>query len=168
MLGNSNLLDVFEGLIRFFILPPFANIKGRERGYVYFQEYIPLNSFDIRIVVIGDKAFAIKRMVRRNDFRASGSGMILYEKEHFKPDTVQLAFVLAGRLKTQSAAFDFIYKGDQAYVIEVSFGFIKEGYDLCQGYWTEDLCWHEGPFNPYGWMVEDLIKHVKASQEVDF
>ena len=24
------------------------------------------------------------------------------------------------------------------------------------------LDWHEGKFNPYGWMVEDLIKNAKA------
>jgi glutathione synthase/RimK-type ligase-like ATP-grasp enzyme len=50
-----------------------------EKNYVYFQDFIPQNDFDIRIIVIGKRAFAIKRMVRKGDFRASGSGNIKYD-----------------------------------------------------------------------------------------
>ncbi|MEG2191517.1 MAG: hypothetical protein RRY05_09125 [Bacteroidales bacterium] len=30
-------------------------------------------------------------------------------------------------------------------------------YDNCEGYWNMDLKWHQGEFNPSGWMVE-LVK----------
>jgi glutathione synthase/RimK-type ligase-like ATP-grasp enzyme len=159
-LGKTDLQDIIEGMVRFLIPPPYARGRGREKGYIYFQEYIPQNNFDIRIVVVGKKAFAIKRMVRENDFRASGSGMIMYEKEHFGDETVKLAFQMAERLNSQSAAFDFVYSDDKIYVLEVSFGFIKEVYDPCTGYWDRDLTWHEGKFNPYHWMVENLINSV--------
>jgi len=161
-LGKTDLQDILEGIVRFVLPPPYARVRGRERGYIYFQEYIPGNTFDIRIVVVGDKAFAIKRMVREDDFRASGSGMILYEKEHFNDSTVGLAFEMAAKLRTQSAAFDFVYANDRIYVLEVSFGFIKEVYDPCTGYWDRDLLWHEGPFDPYGWMVDDLILSIDS------
>jgi glutathione synthase/RimK-type ligase-like ATP-grasp enzyme len=157
-LGRTNLQDIIEGIVRFVLPPPYAQVRGRERGYIYFQEYIPGNTYDIRIVVVGDKAFAIKRLVRTGDFRASGSGMILYEKENFSDSTVSLAFEMAAKLGTQSAAFDFVYANGKIYVLEVSFGFIKEVYDPCTGYWDRDLTWHEGHFDPYGWMVEDLIQ----------
>jgi len=157
-LGKTNLKDIAEGIVRFLIPPPYATMRGRERGYVYFQEFIPGNDHDIRVVVIGDKAFAIKRLIRKNDFRASGSGEILYEKKHFNDHTVQLAFQMAGKLKSQCAAFDFVYLDESVYVIEVSFGFVKEVYDPCPGYWDKNLIWHEGRFNPYGWMVENLLK----------
>lgn len=160
-LGETTLLDIVEGIIRFVIPPPYAKNRGRERGYVYFQEYIPGNTYDIRVVVIGTRAFAIKRMVRKDDFRASGSGIILYEKEHFPDETIDMAFKLAERMGTQSAALDFLYRNGKTYVLEVSFGFIKEGYDPCTGYWDRDLSWHEGSFNPYGWMVEDLIRSIE-------
>jgi glutathione synthase/RimK-type ligase-like ATP-grasp enzyme len=159
-LGKTNFTDIIKGIVRFVIPPPYARIKGREKGYVYFQEFIPGNNFDIRIVVVGDRAFAIKRMVRSDDFRASGSGMILYEKEHFNDETVNLAFQMSEKLRSQSAAFDFVYADDRIYVLEVSFGFIKEVYDPCAGYWKRDLTWHEGTFNPYEWMVDNLIKNV--------
>jgi len=114
-------------------------------------------------VVVGDRAFAIKRMVRKDDFRASGSGMILYEKKHFSESTVGLAFEMAEKLNTQSAAFDFVYAGNRIYVLEVSFGFIKEVYDPCTGYWDRDLEWHEGKFDPYGWMVDNLILSINEN-----
>ena len=157
-MGKTGLIDLIVGLARFVIPPVFARIRGREKGYVYFQEFIPGNSYDIRIVVIRDKAFAIKRMVRKNDFRASGSGLILYEKDNFDIDTVKLAFELAEKIDGQSIALDFVYSGNKTYVLELSFGFIKEVYDPCTGYWDRNLTWHPGQFNPYGWMIDNLIK----------
>ena len=44
------------------------------KDYVYFQKFLPNNKYDIRIVVIGDRAFGFIRYNRENDFRASGSG----------------------------------------------------------------------------------------------
>lgn len=160
-LGMTDIKVVIKGLLRFFMAPPYARKRIREKGYIYFQEYIPGNTHDIRIIVVGKKAFAIKRMVRSNDFRASGSGMILYEKECFEDSTVELAFEMAEKLKTQSAAFDFVYSEGKIYVLEVSFGFIKEVYDPCTGFWDRGLNWHEGKFDPNAWMVEDLIKRIK-------
>lgn len=163
-LGKTNFQDLIEGVVRFVLPPPYARKRGREKGYVYFQEYVPDNTFDIRIIIIGDRAFAIKRMIRKDDFRASGSGMILYEKEHFTDETVALSFKMASQLKSQSAAFDFVYYGDKIYVLEVSFGFIKEVYDPCTGYWDKNLKWYEGKFNPCDWMVEDLLKSIKGEE----
>lgn len=157
-LGKSDIKDVMKGLIRIFILPPYARVMGRERGYFYVQEFIPGNDHDIRIVVIGDKAFGIKRMVRENDFRASGSGYIIYEKEQIDEEAVKLSFNYADRLQSQSAAFDYLYWDGKLILVEVSFGFVKEGYEACPGYWDKLLNWHEGNFNPYGWMIENLNK----------
>jgi glutathione synthase/RimK-type ligase-like ATP-grasp enzyme len=159
-LKKTTLWDVCKGAIRLVYTTDYARVTGREMGYVYFQDFIPGNENDIRVIVIGDKAFAIKRMVRANDFRASGSGLVLYEKEHFNDETVSLSFQMAERLKSQCAAFDFVYAGDKIYVLEVSFGFLQEVYDPCTGYWDKNLIWHEGRFNPYGWMVEDLIRSI--------
>lgn len=168
-LGKNSFYDVFKGLLRFIYSPPYARIAGRERGYVYFQDFIPNNDSDIRVIVIHNKAFAIKRMVRKNDFRASGSGNILYEKKHFDEATIKLSFELATKLKSQSAAFDFVYKDGKPLVVEVSYGFVKEGYDACPGYWDSEMNWHEGPFNPYGWMVDTIIKSINRlkDNEVD-
>ena len=99
-----------KGIIRLGYTTEFSRISGKERGYVYFQDFIPDNDHDIRVVVIGDKAFAIKRMVRENDFRASGSGSILYEKHHFDESIIKLSFDLAEKLKTQCVALILCFK----------------------------------------------------------
>jgi glutathione synthase/RimK-type ligase-like ATP-grasp enzyme len=154
----TDLRDLAEGLARFIVPPAFARIRGREKGYVYFQEFIAGNNHDIRIIVIDDKAFGIKRLVRNNDFRASGSGNIQYDRSLFNEVTLKLAFELARKLKNQCVAFDFIYQDGNPLVVEISYGFLPKVYDPCPGYWDKELTWHEGKFNPYGWMVEGLLK----------
>jgi glutathione synthase/RimK-type ligase-like ATP-grasp enzyme len=143
--------------MRFIIPPPYARAKGREKGYVYFQEFIPNNEFDVRIVIIGEKALGEKRFVRKNDFRASGSGLFSYEG--IDPKTVKIAFDISKQLKTQCLAFDFIY--DKFYnplIVEISYGFGVEGIGKVPGYWDQDLIWHEGKFDPYGWMVDLVLQ----------
>ncbi len=160
-IGKTTSWEVIKGIIRLVYTTEYAKVTGREVGYVYFQEFIPENDFDIRIIVVDNKAFAIKRLVRNKDFRASGSGFIRYEKEHFDDETVQLSFKMTDQLKSQCAAFDFVYSEGKTYVLEVSYGYVKEVYDPCTGYWDKDLNWHPGRFNPYGWMVDALIRSVE-------
>lgn len=157
-LGKTSMTDVIKGIMRFVYPPPFANALGKEVGYVYFQDFIPNNDHDIRVIVIGNKAFAIKRMVRKNDFRASGSGMIRYEKDNFKDEWIKLAFHLNDRIQSQSLAIDYVFENGEPYLVEISYGFVKEVYDPCVGYWDKELNWHEGKFDPYGWMVEEVLK----------
>ena len=157
--GKSNLWNLAKGVIRLAYTTDYAKVTGSEKGYALFQDFIAGNDSDIRIIVIGNKAFAIKRMVRKDDFRASGSGWVLYEKEHFDDETVALSFKMAKQLRSQCAAFDYVYDSGRIYVLEISYGFLKEVYDPCVGYWDEDLNWHEGRFDPYGWMVDDILRN---------
>lgn len=160
--GNTGLWNVIKGVLRFGKTTNFARVAGKEKGYIYFQDFIPGNDYDIRVIVIADKAFAIKRIVREGDFRASGSGHILYEKHHFDEDTIRLSFDLASKMKSQCLALDYIYKDGQPLITELSYGFVKEGYYPCKGYWDRDLNWHEGPFDAQGWMVESLLAEIKV------
>ncbi len=152
-LGKTDLFDVFKGSIRLVYPTKYALVAGRERGYVYFQEFIANNNHDIRVIVISDKAFAIKRMVRDNDFRASGSGNILYEKQNIDDATIELSFLLAEKIQSQCIAFDFIFQNGLPLLIEISYGFLKEVYDPCIGYWDKNLHWYDGKFDPCEWMV---------------
>jgi glutathione synthase/RimK-type ligase-like ATP-grasp enzyme len=156
--GKTNLWNVVKGLIRLVHTTEFAKTAGRERGYVYFQDFIPGMDHDIRVIVIDGKAFAIKRLVREDDFRASGSGHILYGKEHVDEKTIELSFEVADKLKTQCLAIDYVYHEGEPLIVELSYGFVKEGYFDCEGYWDQQLNWHPGLFDAQGWMVESLIK----------
>jgi hypothetical protein len=62
---------------------------------------------------------------------------------------------LANKLALQVGAFDFVIDQEKnPLVVEVSYGYVKEVYYPCTGYWDEKLNWHEGQFNHEGWMVE--------------
>lgn len=162
-LGKTDLNDVLKGMLRIFYKPDFARMHAPEKGYVYFQDFIPNNSFDIRVCVVGDKAFALKRLTRDGDFRASGSGCIVYDKSQIDERCVQIAFDVNRKLKSQSTAFDFVFGKDNApLIVEISFGYTINAYDDCEGYWTEDMQWHGGShFDICGWMVENIIKSIQ-------
>jgi len=157
---KSALLHIFKGFARLFIGTYFSKMSSPEKGYVYFQEFIPNNTFDIRIIVIGNKAFGIKRLNRKNDFRASGSGSIIYSKNEIPEICVKIAFDSNRKLNSQCIAFDFIFNNGIPLIVEISYGFSAIGYDPCEGYWDESLIWHQGKFNPYGWMVDNLIRDI--------
>jgi glutathione synthase/RimK-type ligase-like ATP-grasp enzyme len=157
--GKDNISGVFKGIGRLVISTEFEKMSPVEKGYVYFQDFIPDNTFDIRVIVVDEKAFAIKRMVRNKDFRASGSGNIYYEEEHFSSDLIKLSFDITDRLQSQCAAYDFVFdKSGKPMVVEVSYGFATKAYDKCVGYWDKSLQFHKGPFIPQNWMIESVIK----------
>ena len=152
--GKVGALELLKGGVRFFYPPRFSRVLGRDTGYIYFQDFAANNDSDIRVIVIGEKAFGIRRWVRPGDFRASGSGRISYEPEKIDIECVELAFQLSKKIGGSCIAFDFIRKADGSLaVVEISYGFIASGYDACPGYWDADLNWHEGPFSPQGWIV---------------
>ncbi|WP_168400095.1 ATP-grasp domain-containing protein [Acinetobacter indicus] len=158
--GKDTLLGVLKGFARIFIIPEFAKYQPVEKGYIYFQEFIPNNDFDTRVVIInGEVAAAEKRFVRKGDFRASGSG--LFDYEDINIDLIKVAFDVAYKLDLQSVAFDFILdKNKKPLIIEISYGFGVTGINNVPGYWDSNLKWHEGEFNPQEWMIENLIKKV--------
>ena len=51
-----------------------------QKGYVYFQKYIPNAEYDLRMTVVGNSYFGFYKYVPKNDFRASG-GMNIVKKE---------------------------------------------------------------------------------------
>lgn len=158
--GEDTLMGIIKGIGRLFITTEFARMNSREKGYVYFQEFIPNNNFDIRVIVVANKAFAIKRYTRKDDFRASGSGNIVYDRNQIDERCVQIAFDVNSKIKCQSVAYDFVFdEYNDPLIIEVSYGFSVDPYDQCPGYWDSSLFWHEGRFNPQEWMIEEMIKN---------
>ena len=155
--GKDTLLGVCKGIGRLFVPTEYARMHAREKGYAYFQEFIPDNSFDVRLIVIGaQRAYGMKRLVRKNDFRASGSSQFVYDKIDNK--TLGIAFMVAEKLKLQSVAFDFVYDANSnPLIIEMSYGFGTKGSNQCKGYWDREFVWHEGSFLSMDWMVEMMM-----------
>lgn len=137
--GKDNLLGVLKGIARIFIIPEFAKKHPREAGYIYFQEFIPNNKFDTRVVVINSKiAAAEKRFVRENDFRASGSGNFSYDDIDMR--MIKLSFDITKKIGAQSLAFDYILnENNEPLVVEISYGFGCKGINASNRYWDSDL-----------------------------
>lgn len=160
-LGLASFREVAKGMARLFYPPQYARWASRERGYIYFQDFIPQNDSDTRIIVIGKKAFALKRYVREGDFRASGSGNFAVAKELFDERCVGISFDVCKKLRLQVGVFDYVFDVDnEPLIVEVSCGYSHEIYDACPGFWDEQLNWHEGKTVKEEWMVELLLGSI--------
>jgi glutathione synthase/RimK-type ligase-like ATP-grasp enzyme len=130
----------------------------QEQGYVYFQEFLPNNVFDTRVTIIGDRAFAYRRMNRPNDFRASGSGNPSYDSAQIDRRCVDTAFKVASRLGTQSLAFDFLFNADKGVMIsEVSYCYVASMVHACSGQWDSHSVWHAGHVWPEEAILVDVL-----------
>lgn len=165
--GKDTLWGVCKGIGRLIIPTEFAKMVGPEKGYVYFQDFIPNLSCDYRLQFVYRRCWAMIRKVRKNDFRASGSHDMYFDNENIPQNILDIAYSIVDRLKLQSAAFDFLKdKSDNIYLTEISYGFgvdleVRNGKyyveEFNHGYWDENKHRIEGAFNPLGWMVE-LVK----------
>lgn len=152
-----SLLNISRGMARFI----FPRKSDLQREYVYFQDFIPDNDCDIRIVVIGDRSFAIKRVVREGDFRASGSGKLVYDPTQIPIECVSIAFDITASIESQSCAFDFVRLRKKWFVIEISYAFTADAYEKCPGYWDSSLNWHAAPVTPERFIIEDILTQLK-------
>ena len=156
------LRGVLSGFARMFVPKQSDQFFHNEKGYVYFQDFVPGNEYDTRLVVIGDRCFGVRRYCRKGDFRASGSGIKVYDPELIDKKCIQIAFEVANKLNTQSVALDFILDGSEPKIVEISYCFVMgRFYDDCLGFWDRTLTWHEKTVNPQYFMIEDFINTLR-------
>lgn len=154
----ASCYGVFKGFLRLFIKSRKERSYGKEKGYFYFQDFIPNNTYDIRVIIANGKAISIKRGVRKGDFKASGSG--LFEpmgEEDINIKCVDISFILSEKLKTQSLAVDFVFKNGEPLVVEISHGFVYYVYDSCPGHWNRQLEWVPGHLNLQNEILDNLF-----------
>lgn len=141
-------------------------MMGNEKGYVYFQDFMPGNDFDTRVTIIGDRAFAFTRNVRPGDFRASGSGDVVYDNGRINRKCVEIAFDVTRKLRSQSMAFDFVLAEDkQPVILEVSYCYKPDAVHCCSGYWDSKLHWQEGAMWPQDAILIDLLNDIDRSRQ---
>jgi glutathione synthase/RimK-type ligase-like ATP-grasp enzyme len=114
----------FMGKISKKIFNKLNFISNRQRNYVNYQEFIPDNKKDLRIATIGGKyAYAFYRKNRKNDFRASGSGIIDFNIEKRDLNVIKYYIQLSYNLGFDSMGYDVIYKGNDFMTVEFSYTF---------------------------------------------
>ncbi len=157
--GEASIKDVAKEVGHVLFQYQIEKSKGREKGYVYFQEFIPHCEYDIRVQFIGNRCYAMKRYVRKNDFRASGGGNIDYDGSKLPIEVIELSFSIAKILNMQTLALDLIPVADSYKLAEISYAFAIDQGECDFGYYDDTLQWHKGKFDPYGWMVEEVLKN---------
>ena len=87
------------------------------RNKFVIQNFIENLNGDFKVLIYGDKYYAISRANRKNDFRASGGGII-----DFSPELPNGIFDFAKKvfeaLDTPYASLDIAYDGKRFYLIE--------------------------------------------------
>jgi glutathione synthase/RimK-type ligase-like ATP-grasp enzyme len=165
--GRGDIVNVIKRIPQ--VLARIRDVNrllGREKGYIYFQDFIPDNDFDTRVTVIGDRAFAFTRNVRPGDFRASGSGDIVYKSHRIHQTCLEIAFEVTRKVGSQSMAFDFVLTHNKRpLILEISYSYNAEAVHSCPGHWDRKLNWLEGNMWPQDAIIMDLLNDIERNGE---
>lgn len=136
-----------------------------DKGYALFQKYLPNNRFDLRVSVIGNRAFAFRRFNREDDFRASGSGLIDYDTSQIDMQAIKIAFAISHKHRFQSMAYDFLYnEKNELEICEISYTFVDKAVYNCEGYWDQKMNWQTGHFWPQYLVLTDALAMEELKQ----
>ena len=139
-----------------------AKLFPKERGYVLFQEYIPNDGYDLKIVVVGDKLSFIGRKTRKGDFRASGGGDLFFEKSLITQNIIIAAFSISDKLGFQCMGFDFVVdkKNGTGKIVEISFGFSHKALLQADGFFDRSGEWHNERLNAPVEVIKNIIQSL--------
>ncbi|GBG57996.1 hypothetical protein SPFL3102_01716 [Sporomusaceae bacterium FL31] len=167
---SRNFLSRIVQAVKYIIFDDYPSIPGYfliQKNYAYFQEFLPYNQYDIRVTVIGNRAFGFIRYNRPNDFRASGSGLIDYDIEKIPREAILIAHCISQKLGFQSMAYDFLLTSDGKPVInEISYCYVNTAVYNCPGYWDKDLVWHEGNIWPEYAHIDDFVMQIQSGDKI--
>ncbi|GJQ07339.1 ATP-grasp domain-containing protein [Capnocytophaga cynodegmi] len=147
----------------------------RQKNTVLFQRFISNAEFDLRIMMIGNKAFGYYRYAKKNDFRASGAG--IYEKKEIPKEAIKIAIDIKNKLNSRLMGVDLLFcnKSNQYKIIETSlFNQIDTPEQLVingvAGYYdlsTENFEFKEGKFWIHELVMEYIIENYCGGAEYE-
>jgi len=149
-------------------IPEFLHTLSRakqfpnEKNYVYLQEFLPNDGFDLKIVVIGDKLSYICRNIRKGEFRASGGGDLFFDKSLVTKDIIKSAFETNNKLGLKCMGYDYVVdkRTNKGIMVEMSYGFSHTALIQAGGYWNKEMKWENEPLNA----PEEIIKNMLEIQ----
>jgi len=119
-----------------------GNYYKRMKRFV-LQEYIPGLTHDFKVLTFQDRIFLVRRDVRPNDFRASGSGLLYFDDP--PPGLLDFAYELLRKFDEPYMSFDICFDGSRFHLLEfqgVHFGPLvvlesRRHFQRRDGRWTE-------------------------------
>lgn len=130
-----------------------------EKGYVYFQEFIPNDGYDLKVVVVGDKLSFIGRYIRKGDFRASGGGSLFFDRSLITKNVIDSAFKTSDALGFKCMGYDYVVDKitGEGKIIEISYGFSHAALLEAGGYFDREGNWFDVPLNAPKELLKNLI-----------
>jgi glutathione synthase/RimK-type ligase-like ATP-grasp enzyme len=152
---------------RWFWIKLTRSVLVRESfGSAYWQEFITGNDADLRVTVVGKRAVCFWRKNRAGDFRASGSGLLDYEKPA-PLEVVSYLIALSERLGFDSMAYDVVFRDEGFTVLEMSYDYVDSAVEAAPGHYeqTEDgtVVFREGRMWPQRLWVDKLLAEHLAT-----
>jgi glutathione synthase/RimK-type ligase-like ATP-grasp enzyme len=126
--------------------------RSRNNGYqqissnrrkVILQEFIPKLTRDWKVLVYRSKIFVVERPVRRNDFRASGSGKSGYNfgsNADIPQGMFDYALEIYKHFDVPFISLDIAYDGNSFYTLEFQFiGFGTSGVQMSESFFERNI-----------------------------
>jgi len=140
-----------------------------EKGYAYFQEFIP-HEFETRVFVIEDTAWAYRKFPPPGDFRASNSvspgGRWDANPAEIDDRCIRMSFELSERLGFECMKYDLIFKDGEPVLSEFDYAVGTGRTWDCPGTWNRKLEWVSGEKRYAEAQVEVFLKRVESTESV--
>lgn len=138
---------VILGTIKRKVLKIYIPPKVAKREKTVIQSFIPNLQCDYKVLVFGEKFYILRRKVRENDFRASGSGKLEFPEYMTKKEyqVLDLAKKAYEELDNPLLSIDIAHDGEKCHMIEfqcLNFGPYTLQYSSCY-YQYINGSWHE-------------------------
>jgi len=145
-------------------------------GYFYAQEFLPGNEFEISVIIVGNRAFAVRRFIQPGDFRTRGSsGRMDWDPEQIGEDVIRLAFYTARKLGAQTVALDILHRDREPVVMELTANYASWVVRKCPGHWvlhgdpaSGPMEWAEGPMHAADAIFEDFLDEMTNSGPIRY
>lgn len=131
-----------------------------EKGYLFLQEFIPNDGYDLKVVVVGDKLSFIARNIRKGDFRASGGGSLFFDKSLVMQNVISSAFCASDQLGFKCMGYDYVVDNRTGVgkIVEISYGFSHEALLQACGYFDRNGVWNDEPLNAPAEVIRNILK----------
>ena len=117
--SNFSIYSYFKEFIRKYKHTGYiANSKYPKK--LLIQEYVPNLSCDWKLLIYGSSIFILKRSIKKNDFRASGSGhkYTVGSQSEFPIKYLEALYQTFINYDTPNLSIDFGFDGEKAYIFE--------------------------------------------------
>lgn len=140
--------------------PPLP--RPPERGYAYFQEFVPETDHKVGISVVGDRAIGYRAFNASGKFGSHVRGYD-YDQSGIDVNCVRLAFDISSRLNFPMMAYDMLIHHSEPVVLELEFR--NHWTSGMPGHWNRDLEWVGTAMTPQEAQVEAFLKDIRSGNE---